>query len=60
MPSITKEGYTMSIYGKYQDYLPLILKDMRQEITVMNEEYQKSMDKNCMNILKVELNQKKV
>lgn len=41
MPSITKEGYTMSIYGKYQDYLPLILKDMRQEITVMNEEYQK-------------------
>ncbi|EEQ24155.1 GTP pyrophosphokinase family protein [Lactobacillus jensenii] len=31
----------MSIYGKYQDYLPLILKDMRQEITVMNEEYQK-------------------
>lgn len=41
MPSITKEGYTMSIYGKYQDYLSLILKDMRQEITVMNEEYQK-------------------
>lgn len=41
MPSITKEGYTMSIYGKYQDYLPLSLKDMRQEITVMNEEYQK-------------------
>ncbi|WP_048588134.1 GTP pyrophosphokinase family protein [Lactobacillus jensenii] len=31
----------MSIYGKYQDYLPLILKDMWQEITVMNEEYQK-------------------
>lgn len=31
----------MSIYGKYQDYLPLILKDMRQEITAMNEEYQK-------------------
>ncbi|MCZ9647566.1 GTP pyrophosphokinase family protein [Lactobacillus mulieris] len=31
----------MSIYGKYQAYLPLILEDMRQEITAMNEEYQK-------------------
>ncbi|EEU21030.1 GTP pyrophosphokinase family protein [Lactobacillus mulieris] len=32
----------MSIYGKYQAYLPLILEDMRQEITAMNEEYQKN------------------